>query len=113
MSKKLIIAVDFDGTLVSDQFPGIGKPIDSIVDTVRKLKNEGHKLILWTCREDGPEGTHLANAVDFCSRELGIEFDAVNENLPDSPYNHLGKSRKVYADYYIDDKAISAYGLVL
>lgn len=111
MKEKLIIAVDFDGTLVTDQFPEIGKKVEEIFGICHAAKADGHLLILWTCREDAPHRAHLTEAVEFC-RAHGLEFDSVNENLPDSPYNHLGKSRKVYADYYIDDKAVAANELV-
>lgn len=102
---QLIIAVDFDGTIVKHCFPEIGEPIPHAFDVMLRLKDFGHKLILWTCREDNQEGKHLTAAVDFC-RERGIEFDAVNENVAGSPYAHLGHGRKVYADIYIDDKAM-------
>lgn len=101
----MIIAVDFDGTIATDRFPEIGEPIFFAIECLREFKKVGHKLILWTCREDSPERKYLTEAVEFC-RERGIEFDAVNENTPDSPFNLLGKSRKVYADFYIDDKSL-------
>lgn len=100
-----ILAIDFDGTLVADRFPEIGEPLFLAMEAVRKFKENGYKLILWTCREDSPERKYLTEAVEFC-RSHGIEFDAVNENTTDSPYNHLGKGRKVYADFYIDDKSL-------
>lgn len=104
-STKLIIAVDFDGTIVEQRFPEIGKPKDLAFETLNMFKEFGHKLILWTCREDNQEGKHLTAAVEFC-RAHGLEFDAVNENVADSPYAHLGAGRKVYADVYIDDKSM-------
>lgn len=101
----MIIAIDFDGTLVADCFPEIGEPITFAIESLKTLKEQGNKLILWTCREDSPERKYLTEAVEFC-RSHGIEFDSVNENTPDSPFNLLGKSRKVYADFYIDDKSL-------
>lgn len=101
----MIIAVDFDGTIATDRFPNIGEPVFFAIECLRKFKEVGHKLILWTCREDSPERKYLTEAVEFC-RSHGVEFDAINENTPDSPYNLLGKSRKVYADIYIDDKSV-------
>lgn len=101
----MIIAIDFDGTLVSDRFPEVGEPLMFAFDALRQLKEQGNKLILWTCREDIPERKYLTEAVELC-RANGIEFDAVNENLPDSPFIEMGHSRKVFADFYIDDKAL-------
>jgi hydroxymethylpyrimidine pyrophosphatase-like HAD family hydrolase len=100
-----IIAIDFDGTIVEDQFPEIGKLIPQAIDTISHFQACGHKLILWTCRENTPERNYLNEAIAFCAN-YGLVFDAVNENTPGSPYNLLGKSRKVYADHYIDDKAM-------
>jgi len=102
---QLIIAVDFDGTIVEQCFPGIGIPKDWAFETLIMWKDFGHKLILWTCREDNQEGKHLTEAVEFC-KEHGLVFDAVNKNVDGSPYAHLGAGRKVYADIYIDDKSM-------
>lgn len=101
----MIIAIDFDGTICADRFPEIGEPLLFAVESLKKMKENGNKLILHTCREDSPERKYLTEAVEFC-RNLGIEFDAVNENVSDNPYALLGKSRKPYADFYIDDKAM-------
>lgn len=97
MSK--IYAVDFDGTLCEGNFPKIGEPIQANIDYVKGLKDEGHKIILWTCRV----GNLLDEAVEWC-KEQGLEFDAVNENLEEIIKQYGGDSRKVTADYYIDDK---------
>jgi hypothetical protein len=101
----IILAIDFDGTLVADRFPEIGPPLFGAFESVRKLRENGYKLILWTCRTDLPERAYLTEAVEFC-RKQGVEFDAVNDNLPDAPFIDKGNCRKVYADRYIDDKSI-------
>lgn len=101
----MIIAIDFDGTIVPDCFPEIGHPFIGAIESLRKLKENDYKLILWTCRTDLPERKYLTEAVEFC-RSHGIEFDAVNDNLPDAPFFEKGNCRKVYADFYIDDKAL-------
>lgn len=96
-----IIAVDFDGTLVEDNFPQIGVPIERVVDAVKARQAQGHKIILWTCRN----GQALIDAKNFC-KHLGITFDAVNTNLPEVQ-RMFGNTdtRKVYANEYWDDKA--------
>lgn len=92
------IAVDFDGTLCKDAFPLIGEPNQPLIDFLIKWQEEGNKVILWTCREDGL----LWTAVDWCA-DHGLHFDAVNCNLPERIEYYRNDSRKIGADYYIDD----------
>ena len=94
-----IYAIDFDGTLCERKYPNIGEKKDKMIEFVKTLNQEGHKAILWTCRKD----QELQNAVSWCA-DLGIEFDSVNENLPEIIEKYGGDSRKIHADYYIDDK---------
>ena len=97
------IAVDFDDTLVYDAFPEIGKPRPLVIQYIKEQAAAGVKIILHTCREDDePHGRPLlTEAKEFC-RQQGIPIHAVNEN----PFVAFGK-RKVYADRYIDDRAVS------
>ena len=39
--------------------------------------------------------------------ERGLVFDAVNENLPSIIRKFGGDCRKIYADAYLDDKAMT------
>ena len=94
---SLVIAVDFDGTIVHDQFPFIGPEIPGAVPALHLMRKHGHKLILLTCRE----GEHLADACEWL-RKRGIVPDAVNENLPGIPW----EPRKVLYDVLIDDRAV-------
>lgn len=96
-----IYAVDFDGTLCENIWPNIGEPKSDVICMLKKLKKEGNKLILWTCRE----GVLLDEAVRWCG-DKGLYFDAVNDNLEDHKDLFGGNSRKILADYYIDDKAV-------
>lgn len=99
----LIIAIDFDGTIVEDAFPKIGKPMIFAFDTIKKLQSEGHRLILWTYRN----GKKLQEAVDFC-KENGVEFYAVNKSYPEEIFD--GKiSRKIHADLFIDDRNVGGF----
>ena len=102
-----IIAVDFDGTLVEDEFPAIGDPIQSTWEDIRLAKELGAKIILWTCRDH----ENLDEAVEFC-RERGLTFDAINENLSETKELFNNDTRKVYANEYWDDKAISHYSKI-
>lgn len=113
----LTIAVDFDGTLVANKYPNIGEPLQgfaftkTLIDELKLLRANGHKVILWTCRS----GLLLKEAVSFC-KEQGLEFDAINDNLEEDKEFWKdsiewsidnGKARKIYADIYIDDRALS------
>ena len=97
----MIIAVDFDGTIVEHKYPAIGKEIPFAIETLRALAEEGNKLILWTSRD----GELLEDALEFC-RQRGLEFYAVNSNYPPGALftNKAGRSCKVVADVYIDDR---------
>lgn len=96
----MIIAVDFDGTIVEHKYPAIGRELPFAIETLRKLQSDRHKLILWTVREGGL----LEEALSFC-RERGLEFYAVNRDYPEEERdrnNHF--SRKLKADVFIDDR---------
>lgn len=97
----MIIAVDFDGTLCRSVWPGIGEPNMSVICYIKERKRRGDKLILWTCRE----GKRLEEAVEWCKAH-GLEFDAVNENLPEMKRKFGNDPRKIFASEYWDDKAV-------
>ena len=96
----MTIAVDFDGTIVEHRYPSIGRELPFAIETLKKLTEEGHRLILWTVRE----GKLLDEAVSFC-RERGLEFYAVNRDYPEEEKNRNNHfSRKLKADLWIDDR---------
>ena len=99
----MIIAVDFDGTIVEHAYPKIGREKPFALDTLRMLSSEGHKLILWTSRD----GELLKEAVEYCRRG-GVEFYAINSNTPQKglDFGKNGLSVKVSADVYIDDRNV-------
>ncbi|APG60201.1 BT0820 family HAD-type phosphatase [Christiangramia salexigens] len=98
MPNSLTIAVDFDGTIVENRFPEIGKPILFAFESLRKLQEEGHRLILWTYRH----GQHLEEAVKFC-KDHNLEFYAINKSYPEEDFDDT-ISRKILADIFIDDR---------
>ena len=100
---KLILAIDFDGTIVDDAYPKIGKPKLFAFETLKRLQKDGHRLILWTYRSD----IRLQEAVDFC-KENGLEFYAVNKSFPEEQLDY-SKSRKIHADLFIDDRNIGGF----
>ena len=96
-----IIAVDFDGTLCYSKWLELGEPNMPLIEYLRSWKDQGNKLILWTCRA----GEALDKAVEWC-REHHLEFDAVNDNLPEIIELYGNNSCKITCDYYIDDRAM-------
>ncbi|WP_372754707.1 BT0820 family HAD-type phosphatase [Labilibaculum sp.] len=94
----MIIAVDFDGTIVQHKYPEIGSEIPFAIASLIALQKEGHQLILWTYRIEDM----LYEAVDFC-KQRGLVFYAVNSNYPEEEFDD-SVSRKIYADLYIDDR---------
>ena len=100
--KYKVIALDFDGTLFETEYPTILRPIEGVLNWAIKRRKNGDKLILWTCRE----GKELEDAVYEC-KNWGLEFDAVNDNLPELKELWHNNPRKVAADIYIDDKNLT------
>jgi len=93
----MIIAVDFDGTIVTHEYPKIGKDIPFAIDVLKRLQQEEHHLlILWTVRT----GELLDEAIEYC-RERGLEFYAANKNYPEEEESD---PRKLTADMFIDDR---------
>ncbi|MBQ6090767.1 MAG: hypothetical protein IJL07_05875 [Lachnospiraceae bacterium] len=97
---KRIIAVDFDGTLAFGKCPETKDPNEHLIKWLIQQRIKGNKVILWTNRS----GDLLDEAVRFC-RIYGLEFDAVNENLPEMIEAYGNDSRKISADHYIDDRS--------
>ena len=99
-----IIAVDFDGTIVEDKYPGIGKPKLFAFETLKQLQNEGYRLTLWTYRS----GKMLDGAVEFCQKN-GIEFYGINNSFVGEEFNEEKQSRKINADIFIDDRNLGGF----
>ena len=95
----MIIAVDFDGTIVEHEYPGIGEELPFAVSTLRMLADQQHRLILWTVRR----GRLLEEAVEWC-RKRGLEFYAVNKNFPEEVLENNDCFGKINADVFIDDR---------
>ena len=96
MVNNMYIAIDFDGTCVTHDYPRIGKDIHAI-PVLNKLVSNGHKLILNTMRS----GKELDDAVNWF-KENNIELFGINENPTQKTWTN---SPKVYAHMYIDDAA--------
>lgn len=96
----MVIAVDFDGTIVEHEYPKIGSPIPFAIETLLKLQQERHQLILWSVRD----GKLLDEAVQYCEKK-GLRFYAANKNHPEEDSANPS-SRKLNADLFIDDRNI-------
>lgn len=100
------IAVDFDGTIVTHEYPYIGKPVPHAIETLQELVSKGHEIILWTMRS----GRELDKAVEYL-RKNNIPLYGINENPKQKSWT---LSPKAYAPIYIDDAALGCpliYGI--
>lgn len=104
----MVIAVDFDGTLVEHAYPKIGKPVPFAIETLKYLQQDGHTLLMWTVRT----GRLLDEAIEYVEKN-GVKFYAYNKNHPDEdPQN---APRKLDADIFIDDRNVGGlpdWGLI-
>lgn len=114
----MIIAIDFDGTCVTHEFPNIGRDIGA-VPALKALVASGHQLILWTMRSNQeyievpaatalsdiracPANDYLDQAVNWF-KENGIELYGINENPAQKSWT---SSPKAFAHMYIDDASV-------
>lgn len=110
---QTIFAVDFDGTCVTHRFPEVGEEIGAPA-VLKKLVDNGHKLILYTMRSDvvSPksedpnivclDGKYLTEAIKWFEKH-DIELWGIQTNPTQSGWT---TSPKCYAHHYIDDAAI-------
>ena len=99
---NVIVAIDFDGTIVKDRFPEIGEMIPGAKENINRLYFEGYTIIIWTCR------THIRmlEVVEWLVKE-GINYHYINKSCPRNVEKYGGNdTRKVYADIYIDDRGL-------
>ena len=93
-NRETVIAVDFDGTVVTHEYPYVGEDAGA-VPVLQELVGKGFRLILLTMRS----GKLLDDAVAWF-QDRKIPLYAVNENPQQRSWT---SSPKVYADLYIDD----------
>ena len=91
-----VIAIDFDGTIVTHEYPYVGKDIHLAKDVIKMLIENGHRCFLYTMRD----GSELLDAIEYC-KENELEMCGWNE----SP-EQFSNSPKQYGTFYIDDAAI-------
>ena len=98
----MTIAVDFDGTIVTHEYPAIGRERPFAVDTLKMLIADGHRIILWSVRE----GELLEEAVKWCE-DRGLKLFAVNKDFPEEEVDaYKDHSRKLKVDMFIDDRNV-------
>ena len=98
----MIIGVDFDGTIVSENFPNIGEELPGAIDMLKLLKRKGHKIFLYTMRGHSKDRDTLQEAVDWLWNR-GIQLDGINR----SPAQ-FSPSIKQFAHLYLDDRQFNA-----
>lgn len=101
--RDCIFAIDFDNTLFFTKFPEIIKPNEALIKFVKILQKYNAYLILWTCRTN----IDLENAIIAC-KDIGITFNKINDHsdiMKERFHNEGGQ--KIYADYYLDDRAFN------
>jgi len=100
----MIIAIDFDGTIIQGKYPAIDGLMPEAKACITKLKDNGHYIIINTCRS----GVQLVEAINYLL-ENGIPFDRVNDNHPEQTRLYSNNSRKIYAHIYVDDKNVFGF----
>jgi hydroxymethylpyrimidine pyrophosphatase-like HAD family hydrolase len=97
----MILSIDFDGTICEQSFPEVGALRKNADKYIRKLYEDGHEIIINTCRTGKYEGM----AQDFLDAN-NIPYYYINSNLPEVISKYKQDCRKISADVYIDDKCL-------
>jgi len=103
-SKTMIIALDFDGTVVKHEYPEIGGDIGA-VPVLQALQENGHQFILYTMRDTGNDYINYLKEASDWFRKNNINLIGINCNPWQKTWTD---SNKVYASLYIDDAALGA-----
>jgi len=96
---KLVLAIDFDGTISSENYPGIGTLRRGAKESINGWYNDGHTIIINSCRS----GKYEVDMIEFLEAS-GIKYHEVNNNSPHRIDLYARDCRKIGADIYIDDK---------
>ncbi len=95
----MILAIDFDGTIVEHKYPGIGDLLPFAKEVISRLYSLGHYIIIWTCRTTAFD----ASLAQMFLTQAGIPYHTFNKNSHECDVQSYPK---VYADIYIDDRQI-------
>lgn len=99
-----VFAIDLDGTVWKEAYPGIGLIIPEAINSIKEIKNLGHTIIIWTCRQ----GKLLEDAVNTLKR-YNVPFDFINENDPERIKLYGSDCRKIGADFFVDDRNVGCW----
>lgn len=100
-TNKKVLAIDFDDTIAVQGYPECGKLIKGAKKVINKLYDEGHHIIIWTCRMEEP----AAKAIEFLKKN-GIKYHTFNDHAAYIKEHYGNDTRKIFADVYIDDKQL-------
>lgn len=103
---KLIIAIDFDGTIAKTEYPLIIGLMPHAKEVINKLSDEGHIIIVNSCRANQP-----AEMMRRFLDDHGILYHHINENSPHRIQTYGSDTRKISADIYIDDHNLGCNGI--
>lgn len=109
----MIISCDFDGVIVENKFPSIGKPNKSIIRALRVAYNAGNHVIIFTGRSNHGRGRMYLNQMKRWMRKNGVPSNAINKDfygVKDGIRLRGGKLRKPIVDVMIDDRDINWRG---
>lgn len=95
---KLILAIDFDGTIAKTDYPLIIGLMPHAKEVINKLSEDGHIIIVNSCRANQP-----AEMMRRFLDDHGILYHHINENSPHRIQTYGSDTRKISADLYIDD----------
>jgi histidinol phosphatase-like enzyme len=102
MNDRITIAIDLDGTLLTENDDGEMQPILGAREALEKLKALGYYIVIYSCRFGlAARLNRLEDELKLIRRVLsrhGIQYDEI----------FLGE--KLVADVYVDNRAISFAG---
>ena len=97
----MIIAIDFDGTIVSHKYPHTGDPRPGVKQAIDKLRSKGYYILIYSCRTS----TEINDTDDGCIQQAQIITDTLNRY--DIPFDEICMYNKPIAIAYFDDRAIA------
>jgi Fe-S cluster assembly iron-binding protein IscA len=100
---KLIFAIDFDGTIVTNDFPKMGDLMPNAKEVINTLYDSGHTILVWTCRSfDKNTEANIYDVANFLGKSQ-LKVHGINVNAESVEFNPFPK---IYADIYIDDRQL-------
>jgi len=95
--KKIVVAVDYDSTVFPWHTISNQEDMDRVISVVKKAHEIGAYVVINTCSNH----ERYSEITKYCE-SIGLPLDGINTNPIELPY---GKSGKIYANIYLDDRA--------